>query len=302
MRYIISFLLASATPLWAEVPRVVADTPAVQSLTAQVMGDLGTPMLLLEKGGNAHDFQLRPSQAGALAGADLVVWVGPELTPWLERAMQGLAADVPNLALLDAPETRTRDYPADDHGDHEADDDGDGHSHHGHDPHAWLDPQNASIWLGLIAAELSRLDPDNAATYSANAAAAQLTIADLDSHITTQLAAVRDKPFVVFHDAYGYFAAHYGLNVVGSIALGDATVPGAARLSALRDSVAAGKAVCLFPEMQHDPALISQIAEGSSARIGAPLDPEGRGLDAGPAVYGQILQTLADRLTDCLAQ
>ena len=88
MRYIISLLLTSlALPAWAQVPQVVTDIPPVQALTAQVMGTLGTPVLLLEKGADEHDFALRPSQMRDIATADLVVWVGPELTPWLDRAL-----------------------------------------------------------------------------------------------------------------------------------------------------------------------------------------------------------------------
>ena len=93
MRYIISpaiATLAFALPALAEVPKVVTDIHPVHALVAQVMGDLGTPDLLLERGASEHDFQLRPSQAASLADADLVVWIGPELTPWLNRALDGI--------------------------------------------------------------------------------------------------------------------------------------------------------------------------------------------------------------------
>ncbi|MBA4323571.1 MAG: zinc ABC transporter substrate-binding protein, partial [Rhodobacter sp.] len=86
MRYIIT-LLATATPALAEVPKVVTDIPPVHALVAQVMGDLGAPELLLGRGADEHDFQLKPSQAGAVADSDLVVWIGPELTPWLDNAL-----------------------------------------------------------------------------------------------------------------------------------------------------------------------------------------------------------------------
>ena len=104
MRYTISLATASVlaclvTPAAAEVPRVITDIPPVQALVAQVMADLGAPVLLLDKGADAHSFQLRPSQAAALAEADLVVWIGPEMTPWLDRAVGGLAPDVGQLRL-----------------------------------------------------------------------------------------------------------------------------------------------------------------------------------------------------------
>ena len=88
MRYIISLVLASLPcATLAKVPNVVTDIPPVHALVGQVMGDLGTPVLLLEKGADEHDFQLRPSQMQSIADADTVIWVGPALTPWLDRAM-----------------------------------------------------------------------------------------------------------------------------------------------------------------------------------------------------------------------
>ena len=321
MRYTISFLTASAlaglaTPAAAQVPRVITDIPPVQALVAQALGDLGQPVLLLDKGADAHSFQLRPSQAAALAEADLVVWIGPEMTPWLDRAVEGLATDVAQLRLLEAEGTHLRSFgedPAEDHDDH-ADEAGhdhaaepaeeDGHEHdHAHDgvdPHAWLDPANAQLWLGLIAAELARLDPANAATYQANAAQAQAEVAALDARLDAALAPVRDKPFAVFHDAYGYFADHYGLTIAGTVALGDAAPPGAAHLAELQASL--GSALCIFPETQHDPKMVETLAADTGLRIGGALDPEGAGLEPGPQVYGAILSGMADTLIACLDQ
>jgi zinc transport system substrate-binding protein len=337
MRYIIT-LLATATPALAEVPKVVTDIPPVHALVAQVMGDLGAPELLLAKGADEHDFQLRPSQAGAVAGADLVVWIGPELTPWLDGAMDSRAEGAAQLALLHANGTVRRAYgdandaeghedehahadehahedehahdkePAkeDAHGDEHAEADGHDHGHdHGHgseDPHAWLDPDNAQVWLGLIAAELTRLDPENAATYAANAAAAGERIVALDADLAALLVPARDKPIVTFHDAYGYFVGHYGLTVSGSIALGDASSPGAARLSELRDELEAGGVVCIFPEVQHDPALVEQLTDGTKVKIGGELDPVGSSLDAGPDAYAALLTGMARTIADCTSQ
>ncbi len=326
MRYTISLLLASAGPLLADVPRVVTDIPPVHSLAAQVMGDLGTPLLLLDRGADAHDFQLKPSQIAAVDEAGLVIWIGPEMTPWLERALESVGGGA-QLGLLDAPGTELRSFAGpdehDDHAEGETHDhdaqaetqahdavehaadhaarEGD-HAHTGHDPHAWLDPANASLWLGLIATELTRLDPANASTYAANAGAAQARIADLNTSLTARLAPLHDKPFVVFHDAYGYFTAHYGLTVAGAIALGDAASPGAAHLNELRGTMTAGNPLCIFPEANHDPKLVAAMVEGTDTRIGTALDPEGSTLEPGAGLYGAMMTGLADALTDCLAE
>lgn len=347
MRYIISSTLTSlalttamvAAPAMAEVPRVITDIPPVHSLVAQVMGDLGSPDLLLEQGASEHEFQLRPSQAAALADAGLVVWIGPELTPWLERALDGAGDGQVRLGLLAAEGTHVQDYAADgaheghDHAAH-ADktgagaghDDGDGHGHgeaghddhaaggdeahhsgeegHAHtgtDPHAWLDPANARHWLGVIAQQLAALDPANADTYRANATAAQAAIDALDAEVAATLAPVRDRPAVVFHDAYGYFAGHYGVTLAGSIALGDASAPGAARMAGLRADAEGGTVACVFPEAQHDAGLAEQLADGTGARLGGALDPVGSTLPAGPALYGDLLRGLATTLAGCLS-
>lgn len=345
MRYTISLLcasLAGVAAAHADVPVVVTDIPPVHSLTALVMGDLGSPVLLLDRGGNPHEFQLRPSQAAAIADAQLVVWVGPEMTPWLDRTLDSLAGGGARLELLEVAGITTRafgdedddhhaeakdghdhdaakashDHGAAEHGadhgkhdhdkhDHDKHDhdghDHDGHDHDGTDPHAWLNPDNAQVWLAAIAAELSRLDPANAATYAANATAAEAGIAALDADLAARLEPIQGKPFVVFHDAYGYLADHYGLNVAGSVLLGDAASPGAARLRELQTNLAAGSALCIFPEANHDPKLVGAMADGTDVRIGGALDPAGSIIEPGPGAYAALLSGLADTLIDCLA-
>jgi zinc transport system substrate-binding protein len=340
MRYIISLLLAStALPALAEVPQVVADIPPVHALVAQVMGDLGSPTLLLDRGASEHEFQLRPSQAALVEGADLIVWVGPELTPWLSRVTDSLGSGVPTLALLAAPGTALQDFAEtepdghdkehgdaahDEHGHDEHGHEEHGHEEHGHweeghgeeghaeeesgheghdhggtDPHAWLDPANAQVWLGAIAAELSRVDPANAATYAANAASAVTGIDALDAEVAAILAPAQGRPIVVFHDAYGYFAGHYGLTIAAALAPGDATSPGAARLSAIQARLSDGTPVCAFPEPQHDPALLTQMAEATGARLGGAIDPVGSLLDPGPGAYAMLLKGMAQTIADC---
>lgn len=316
MRYIISLLLTSsslaAAPALADVPKVVADTLASHALVSMVMGDLGQPKLLLDQGANAHDIQLKPSQARALADADLVVWIGPEMTPWLDRALQGLTPEGKKLSLLHSAGTKTFAYDdaADHHDahDHEGHDDHqdhgdhDGHSHEGLDPHAWLSPDNAQLWLGAIAAELSALDAEHAAQYGANAAAAKARLQALDDRLKAQLAPLKDRPFVTFHQAYGYFTRHYGLSDAGAINWGDATSAGAAKLQALTDTLKAGQIACVFPEAQHDPVQAERLTQASGVTLGPALDPEGSSLTPSADAYESLLQHLADGLTACLAK
>ena len=293
MRYTISPVLTTlllSTAAMAEVPKVVTDFGPIDSLTRQVMGDLGQPFMLLSKGGDPHDFQMKPSQAQALSDADLVFWNGPELMPALGDAIETLGTNAKSVPLLQAGGGKTRMFDGDE----------------GIDPHAWLDPSNAASWLRTIATELSLKDPDNAATYAANAASAQTALRALDAELAAQLAPVKARPFVVFHDAMGYFADHYGLTIAGAIELGDASEPGAEQLTSIKTILTDSKAVCVFPELGRDPKFIATVTEGSAARIGARIgagqDVEALLLDPGPGQYADLLRAITKTLTDCLSK
>ena len=279
MRFILPVLAVLAFPAMAEVPRVMTDIPPVQALAAQVMAGLGTPGMLLDKGGDEHDLQLRPSQMRALSGAGLVVWVGQELTPGLADALA--ASGVEALALLDQPATRRMDYASG-----------------GVNPHAWLDPVNAKVWTGLIAEKLAALDPDHAAIYRANAVAAIQGVDAMTAQIAAELAPVAGKPFLGWHDAYAYFAKAFQVSYLGGLSEGDEAPPGAARVSEVAALVARGGVACAFPEAQHDPAMIAALGP---VKLGAALDPVGSMQDPGPEAYARLMQALAKGLTDCLA-
>ena len=294
----------------AEVPSVVADIAVVQSLAQTVLGELGQARVLVPPGASAHSYQMRPSDAAALHDAGLVFWVGEALTPWLGRVVDGTGLRAKTVELLEAPGTYLREFGAGgdhDHG-HDApvetatatDAPADEH-HEGVDPHAWLDPANARAWLAAIADELAAADPVNAATYAANADAADRAIVALDAELAAALAPIAGRPFVVFHDAYGYFSDHFALNVAGAVNLGDATAPGAAHLTELRASLTAGGVVCAFPETGHDSSQLVQMLEGTAVRVGAPLDPAGSALAAGAGHYAATLRGIATSLVDCLA-
>lgn len=290
-----------ASPAMAEVPTVLADTPVTASLVQQVMGDLGQPQLLLDKGADPHDFQLRPNQARALQDADLLIWVGPELTPWLDRAAAQMQPQQ-QLPLLPASPL-LRHFGEAAHGDHADHDDHDGHdhAHEGVDPHAWLNPENGAAWLDAIAARLAETDPENAQTYRANAAAARTALADRDAALAQLLAPARGKPFLTFHDAYGYFTDHYGLEPAIAVSLGDATAPSAARLREVQGEIAESGAVCAFPETNQAARQIEDLTADSDLRVGDALSPEGTEFAVGAALYGELLDQLGQRIAACLA-
>ena len=305
---------ACSTAAAAKVPRIVTDMPVVHALVTQVMGDLGPVDLLLDRGGDVHSYQMRPSQAQALAAADVVFWVGPELTPWLERVRETLAPqalsvpllEVPGLALIAADYDHEHGHDHDhDHADGAAHDDAPSDvqpdTQESHDPHAWLDPLIAQQWLQEIARVLSLRDSAHAAQFHRNADLAVAQIATLSDRLQARLAPVKVLPFLVYHDAYGYFARAFDLRLMGALALSDAQAPSAERLTALRADMQSDGVVCLFPEAQHDPQLAVSVIEGTTVRLGGMLDPSGSTLTPGAGLYEMMMQALAAQLLACLA-
>ena len=112
----------------------------------------------------------------------------------------------------------------DDH-EEESQDDHAHHDHDGTDPHMWLDPLNAKLWIDAIASELGHIDPENVDRYTANAKSARPQITREMHHIEEHLAAIPGRDFLVYHDAFQFFEKRFGLAAVGSITLGDASKP-----------------------------------------------------------------------------
>jgi zinc transport system substrate-binding protein len=300
-----------AAPL-AAAPRVVVDVAPVHSIVARVMDGVGTPELLMPPGASPHGHALRPSEAARLDGAEIVFWIGPDLTPWLEDPLDALASGAPHvelaraegvtlLTLREGGPFETHDHADDaghDHDDHDHADDH-GHAEATADGHLWLDPTNAAAIAAAVATELAALDPENAALYAANAAAFVAELTALEAEIDATLAPLRGRPFIVFHDAYQYFEAAFDLPAAGSISLGEADAPSAARVAEIRDRIAATGVACVFAEPQFEPRLVATVIEGSQARSGT-LDPVGAGLEPGPGLYPALLTGLARGFADCL--
>ncbi|MBB1490538.1 zinc ABC transporter substrate-binding protein [Paracoccus sp. MC1854] len=289
-----------ALPAGAEPPKVVADIAAVHSLVSQVMEGVGQPDLLIPPGGSPHFYALKPSDAKKLREADIVIKIGPQLSPWMDRPLTSLAGSAQRLRLLEQPETITlpmrtgATFEPHDHGEEDHD-----HATGGPlDSHAWLDPENGKIWLGVIARALAGINPENAARYHANAAAGVAQIEAAVEDTRTIVAPLQDLRFIVFHDAYQYFEHRFGLTAVGAIALSDASPPGPARIAELRDRVADLGVTCALTEPQFDPDLMGTVFRGRGVKT-AVVDPAGDSIPLGSGMYPELIRSVGKALAAC---
>ncbi len=281
--------------------RVVATVKPIHALVAGVMAGTGKPYLVVKGAASPHTYAMKPSDAAALQNAQLVFRVGGTFDSFLDAAIKNGNASAEVIALGKATGVRTLPYR---HGamwtgagDHD-------HAHGSHagasfDPHIWLDPDNAIKMVGAIAQSLGFTYPDKILQFAQNAAAMAARLQDLQAEIKATVAPVRGRPFLVFHDAYQYFEAAFGVTAAGAVSLGDSRAPGARRINALRQEIVARKVACIFAEPQFQSRIIATLLEGTNVRRGT-LDPIGARDPVGADSYFALMRRNANALVDCL--
>ena len=290
-----------------DAPQVVVSIKPVHSLIAGVMRGLGEPALLVEGAASPHSYRLRPSQARALAEADLVFWMGARLESFLDKPLEALVRHGRVITLYEDAGLQFLPARAGGVWDHHGRGGGGEHDLQqalgpaGYDLHVWLDPQNARRIVEAAVTALAGADPANGPRYAENGRRVIQRLEALDATLGARLAPVRRVPYVVFHDAYRHLEHRYALSAVGSIAVSPERPPGAKRLFEIRASIAALDVHCVFSEPQFTPALAETVVAGTSAHL-AELDPLGAAIPAGPEAYFQLMHALADALAGCLSE
>lgn len=256
---------------------VVASTTIVADLAANVAGERAGVVSLLEPNSDPHEFEPLPSDAAALADADLTLRSGGEADAWLGELTEGAGADARTVELIDSVETIA--------GDHEHAHAGDEHAGDEHaepeprptevDPHWWLDPRNAVEAVEAIRDELIAVDPTGRAAYRRNAAAYVGELERLDREIAACMERVpeRRRELVTSHDSLGYFSERYGIEVVGAAipALSTGAQPSLGETAELVDAIRARDAPAVFPEIGVSAELERAIAAEAGVELGGEL-------------------------------
>ena len=276
----------------ADVPNVVTDITPIHSLVSIVMNGVGSPGLIIPSSASPHDFAFRPSQAGALQKADIVFWVGEDLTPWLLSPIQTLAKRAESVALIEDTRTHILELGDEEHEGHDHDD-------AMHDPHAWLDPQNAIIWLDIIAERLSALDAEHSDAYQYNAEQGKLKIAKIIIDTSDALNITKDVKFIVAHDAYAYFAARFGLDIVGAITASDGEAPSAKRVADVTRLIQSKNVKCVFVHPGIKSGLVDAVIGKSDVKRGE-IDPLGAHLEIGVSYYSDLITDMAASIRACV--
>jgi ABC-type Zn uptake system ZnuABC Zn-binding protein ZnuA len=243
---------------------VVATTTQVADLARNVGGDRAAVTGLLVPNADPHAYEVRPRDVEALAEAALVLRSGGDLDEWLQEAIEGSGTEAPVVNLSERLPVA------------------------GDDPHWWQDPRIAARAVTAIRDALSQADPAGARTYRANARAYLARLARLDGAVEACIERVPEqrRKLVTTHDAFGYYARRYGIDVVGTVipSLSTQGQPSAGETAALVRTIRAEGVETIFAESSVDPKVEDAIAREAGARVGQPLwadtlGPQGSGAE-----------------------
>ena len=301
---------ALSAALWGSATQaanaaVVASLKPLGFIASAIADGVTDTQVLLPDGASEHDYSLRPSDVKRLQGADLVVWIGPEMEAFMEKSVSNIPGtkqvtiaqlkDVKPLLMKGADD----DDDEHDH-DHDHGEKGDAHHHHGdYNMHLWLSPEIARASAVAIHEKLVELMPQSRAKLDANLKDFEAQLASTETQVGNELAPLKGKGYFVFHDAYGYFEKQFGLTPLGHFTVNPEIQPGAQRLHEIRTQLVEQKATCVFAEPQFRPAVVESVARGTSVRMGT-LDPLGTNIKLGKTSYSEFLNQLANQYASCL--
>jgi ABC-type Zn uptake system ZnuABC Zn-binding protein ZnuA len=268
---------SSGQPSDADAIDVVATTTVFADIVRQVGGPHVTVTSLVPPGGEVHTFDPTPADIARVADADLIVMNGLGLDDWVADLAADSGSDGPILEL------------------------GEGLADESGNPHVWMDVQNGIRYAVRIGDELARVDADDATSYGDRTKAYTQRLTELDSWARDQLAAVpaERRKVVSFHDALPYFAAAYGIEIVGTVIDAPGQDPSAGEIAGLIDEIRVSGARALFGEAQFNPELARTIAEEAGIAVVTDLSTDSLG-DPPADTYEGMMRSDVEKVVEAL--
>lgn len=259
----------------------VATTMQAADLTRQVGGERVAVDRILSPSSDPHAYEPRPSDARAVADADVVVRSGGEIDGWLDGLLAGAGTRAPVVTLLDAARRRRESDEV--------------------DPHWWQDPRNGVRVVRAIRDALVRVDPAGRKGYEIRGARAIARLERLDRSIATCVGRLRggERKLVTSHDAFGYYADRYGLRVIGALIPSRSTQaqPSAGETDRLVRQLERERVKAIFPESALNPKLERAVAGEAGTLVGSSLwsDTLGKPGSDG-ATYSEALASNTEKI------
>jgi manganese/iron transport system substrate-binding protein len=283
----VSLLTAPVAEAQARDPRrpfrVVTTFTVIQDIAQNVAGTAAVVESITRPGAEIHDYQPTPLDVVRAQGADLVLWNGLNLERWFERFFENVR-EVPSVIVTEGIEPMPiREGPYTNNP----------------NPHAWMSPRNALIYIENIRKALVRYDPANAEAYNANAAAYAQRIRELDEPLRQRLAAIPEAQrwLVTSEGAFSYLARDYGLRELYLWPINADEQGTPQQVRRVIDQVRRNRIPVVFSESTISDRPARQVAREGRARYGGVLYVDSLSAANGPVpTYIDLLRVTVDTI------
>jgi len=288
----------------ADKIKAVASFSILGDMVREVGGDRVEVTTLVGPDGDAHVYEPTPADARNLAASNILFVNGLGFEGWMDRLEKssGFKGPVVVASRGVAPRTMVEEE-GHGHGDEHAK----GEEHEGEeevtDPHAWQSLVNGKIYVANIRDGLIAADPAGKATYEANAAAYLDAIAKEEAAVKDTLGKLPEdrRRIITSHDAFGYFGAAYGIEVIAPEGVSTESEASAKDVAKIIRQIKAGKIPAVFIENITDHRLLDQIARETGAKIGGTLYSDALSEPGGPAAsYIELMRSNIRELSKAL--
>ena len=274
---IASAALLSGASFAADPLPVVASFSILGDLVRVVGGERVSVTTLVGPDEDAHVFEPRPADARAIVQSRLLVVNGLGFEPWAQKLARSAGYQGATVVASQGVKARVMQE--------EKSQGGKGHAHEETDPHAWQNPANVIAYVRNISAALRQADPAGSAVYQANTDAYVKELQALDAWAGAQFAAIpaNRRKVITSHDAFGYFAAHYGISFLAPQGMSTDAQASAKGVAQLIRQIQREKISAVFVENMSNPKLLAQISQDAGVTVGGTLYVDALSATGGPA-------------------
>jgi ABC-type Zn uptake system ZnuABC Zn-binding protein ZnuA len=249
---------------------VSATISVIEDLVEEVGGDRVEVFSLVPAGADVHTFQPSPSDAREISASAVVFQNGLGLEGWMGDLIESAGGEDQTVVVLsEGLEPLDAEEHGDEHSSEEEHGAGEAHEHAEGNPHLWLDVHNAEHYVERIRDALAEADPEGAEEYGANAEEYLAELQELDAYIEEQARSIpeEDRKLVTFHDAFPYFAAAYGFELVDVIIQNPEAEPSGRQAAQLVRRIEEERVPAVFTEPQFNQGLADTIAAEANVEV-----------------------------------
>jgi zinc transport system substrate-binding protein len=279
-------------------PLIVTTIKPIFSLAKSIAGNSIEVELLIKNNASEHDFQLKPSHIKMLKKADMIFYIDDNFEVFLQNSFKNSAPNIKKYQLSKIITTQLKTRLGESW---EGSSYLDNHDIYNlQDMHIWLDINNAKKITQYIAEKLISAFPENKKIYSENLKLTLKKLDDLNRDLKTALKNVKNKSFIVSHDAFQYFEHGYGLEAKGSALFDPNESPSIVKIKKIRQKIKNGEIYCVIYDPHFSNKLLKTIIEDSKIRSEL-ADPLGANLINDKDLYFKLMNNLANSFKNCLS-